>query len=91
MELSRRDFLKASGAGLGGAFLIGALKPGVVKAKVLPLKKKIGEKITICPYDGSGCGFIVDVENVSSVDCFSLALRDGDCCVHRFVFLSLLR
>ncbi len=45
MELSRRDFLKASAAGVGGAFLIGALKPDVVSAKVLPLKKKIGEKI----------------------------------------------
>lgn len=29
----------------------------------IPLKKKIGEKTTICPYDASGCGFIVASEN----------------------------
>ena len=27
--------------------------------KSLPLIKQIGEKSTICPYDGSGCGFLV--------------------------------
>ncbi len=66
MELSRRDFLKASGAGIGGAFLLGILKPDSAKAapiKPLPLRKKIGEKVTICPYDGSGCGFVVAAEN----------------------------
>lgn len=66
MELSRRDFLKASGAGIGGVFLLGALDPNVAQAKppqFLPLKKRIGEKTTICPYDASGCGFIVAAEN----------------------------
>jgi formate dehydrogenase major subunit len=66
MELSRRDFLKASGLGVGGAFLVGAIKPGTALAgppRSLPLKKQLGEKTTICPYDGSGCGFIVDSEN----------------------------
>lgn len=66
MELSRRDFLKASGVGVGGIFLLGALNPDVALAKpaeALPLKKKIGEKTTICPYDGSGCGFLVAAEN----------------------------
>ena len=66
MELSRRDFLKASGAGVGGMFLLGTLNPNIALAgtpKVLPLKKRIGEKITICPYDASGCGFIVATEN----------------------------
>lgn len=48
---------------MGGVFLIGALKPEAVQAKVLPLKKKRGEKTTICPYDGSGCGFIVDAQD----------------------------
>ncbi len=65
MELSRRDFLKASGAGIGGIFLLGALSDGVALAspiKRIPLKKKRGEHTTICPYDGSGCGFIVDVQ-----------------------------
>ncbi|KPK21807.1 MAG: hypothetical protein AMJ70_06690 [Dehalococcoidia bacterium SG8_51_3] len=67
MELSRRDFLKASGAaGIGGVFLFGALDPTAVLAgsqKTLPLKKKIGEKTTICPYDASGCGFIVAAQD----------------------------
>ncbi|MFH1003740.1 MAG: hypothetical protein V1780_06315 [Chloroflexota bacterium] len=66
MELNRREFLKASGVGMGGVFLVGALNPDVALAKanpVLPLRKKIGEKTTICPYDGSGCGFLVTSEN----------------------------
>jgi formate dehydrogenase major subunit len=65
MELSRRDFLKASGAGVGGFFFLGALSDGVAIAapKILPLKKQRGETATICPYDASGCGFIVAAEN----------------------------
>jgi formate dehydrogenase major subunit len=66
MELSRRDFLKASGAGVGGLFLLGALDPDLALAvshKFLPLRKEIGEKATICPYDASGCGFIVATQN----------------------------
>ncbi len=66
MELNRRDFLKASGAGVGGIFLLDLLRPGVVSARTVtipPLKKQIGEGYTICPYDGSGCGFLVASEN----------------------------
>ncbi len=65
MELSRRDFLKLSGAGTGGFFLFGVLKPDKAFAspKQLPLKKKIGETTTICPYCGVGCSAIVAVEN----------------------------
>jgi formate dehydrogenase major subunit len=67
MELSRRDFLKASGAGMGGLILFKSLEPDTILPKrataVLPLRKKIGEKATICPYDASGCGFIVAAEN----------------------------
>jgi len=62
MELSRRDFLKASGVGVGGIFLLGALNPDVALAgapRKLPLKRKIGEKTTICCYCGVGCGAIV--------------------------------
>ena len=50
MELSRRDFLKASGAGFGSFSLLGALTEGVALAGLpesLPLKKKIGEDGTI--------------------------------------------
>ncbi len=66
MKLSRREFLKASGFGVGGALLLGALEPSVDLAsayEVLCLKKRIGEKTTICPYDGPGCGFLVAAEN----------------------------
>jgi len=66
VELSRRDFLKASGAGVGGIFLLGALTPSIALGKapkVLPLRKQIGEKATICPYDASGCGFLVAAES----------------------------
>ena len=66
MEISRRQFLKASGAGAGGILFLKTLNPDAVlarPAKVSPLRKKIGEKTTICPYDASGCGFIVAAEN----------------------------
>jgi len=66
MELNRREFLKASGAGVGGAFLLGTLSPDTALARtttIPTMKKKIGEGYTICPYDGSGCGFLVASEN----------------------------
>jgi len=65
MELSRRDFLKIGGAGMGAVALFGMSthEKKALAAKTLPLKKKIGEKVTICPYDGSGCGFIVAAQN----------------------------
>jgi formate dehydrogenase major subunit len=62
MELSRRDFLKASGAGISGILLFNVLGDGVALAspiKRIPLKRKGRETSTICPYDASGCGFIV--------------------------------
>ena len=43
MELNRRDFLKASGTGIGGVFLLGALSDNVALAapiKHIPLKKQ---------------------------------------------------
>jgi formate dehydrogenase major subunit len=62
MELSRRDFLKASGAGIGGIFLLGALSDGVALAspiRQLALKRKTSETTTICCYCAVGCGAIV--------------------------------
>ena len=62
MELSRRAFLKASGAGVGGVFLIGAMNPDKVFGKplrTLSLRKRIDEKTTICCYCAVGCGAIV--------------------------------
>ena len=65
MELARREFLKVTGAGAGGIFLLGILnieKAGAAPGVVIPLKRKIGETSTICPYDASGCGFLVATE-----------------------------
>lgn len=72
MELSRRNFLRTAGVGLGSLFALQALKTTPVLAhtpKAQPLKKQFGETTTICPFDGSGCGFIVaavdgKVENI---------------------------
>jgi len=70
MELSRREFLKASGAGMGGLVLIGAMgaKDGAPTPGAFRLTKQIGETITICPYDASGCGFIVAAEGNTVVN-----------------------
>ncbi|TET86456.1 MAG: twin-arginine translocation signal domain-containing protein, partial [Dehalococcoidia bacterium] len=69
MEISRRDFFKLSGATAGGVALFGILpkdKALAAMPKTIPLRKRIGESLTICPYDASGCGFIIaaDGENV---------------------------
>ena len=62
MELSRREFIKFGGAGMGALMVFSGMdllgKEKVAHAAI-PLKKMIGEKSTICPYDGSGCGFLV--------------------------------
>ena len=67
MELSRREFLKLSGAGVGGAAVLGLMKPEAGLAasvpQSIPLHKKIGETTTICCYCGCGCGFITAAEN----------------------------
>jgi formate dehydrogenase major subunit len=65
MELSRRDFLKVTGAGVSGILIfkaVGSEKVLAASPKAFPLTKRIGEKTTICPYDASGCGFIVAAE-----------------------------
>lgn len=67
MELSRRDFLRLSApATAGGLLIYKALDTGAVSADssiVVDLHKPIGEGYTICPYDGSGCGFLVAAED----------------------------
>lgn len=72
MELNRRDFLKLSGASVGGLVIFTTIGDGGTASakthKVLPLKKKFGEKTTICPYDGSGCGFIVASQDGKAVN-----------------------
>jgi formate dehydrogenase major subunit len=73
MEISRRDFLKLSGGAAGGAALLGMLPRNKALAgapRVIPLRKRIGESLTICPYDASGCGFIIatDGDNIINVE-----------------------
>jgi formate dehydrogenase major subunit len=64
VQLGRRDFIKASGAGIGGLALWQLLSSGTTLAapKRFSLTRQIGEKTTVCPYDASGCGFIVATE-----------------------------
>jgi len=61
MKLSRRDFLKLSGATVGGLLL--SCGPAAValaqEMKPFPLHKPISEAATICPYCSCGCGLII--------------------------------
>ena len=66
MKISRREFLKYSGVGAGGVLFLNTLNLSCASgrtARVSPLQKRIGEKTTICPYDASGCGFLVAAED----------------------------
>jgi formate dehydrogenase major subunit len=64
MELTRRSFLKLSGASTAGFVL---LKVGDWKQQLssspIPLHKQIGETTTICCYCSVGCGAVAAVEN----------------------------
>jgi formate dehydrogenase major subunit len=64
MELTRRSFLKFSGASSAGFVL---LKGGNWKQQLssspIPLHKQVGETTTICCYCSVGCGAVVAVEN----------------------------
>ena len=62
MELSRRDFLKLSGAGAAGAAAAVALSTipdESVLAKHIPLDERVDETSTICCYCSVGCGALV--------------------------------
>lgn len=61
MRLTRRDFLKLSGATVGG--VAAGANPLAASAQTFPLHKKIGEKASICPYCAVGCGVIVAVQD----------------------------
>ncbi len=62
MELSRRSFLKLTGAGAGTALLVSLSKgTPAFAAKSYPLKKVAQEKTTICCYCSLGCGAIVRI------------------------------
>ena len=62
MELSRRDFLKLSGAGAAGAAAAVALSTipdERAMAMHIPLDERVGESSTICCYCSVGCGALV--------------------------------
>jgi formate dehydrogenase major subunit len=65
VELSRRDFLKFSGAATAGGLLIyKALDAETAAASAsVDLHKEIGEVTTICCYCGVGCGAIAAAED----------------------------
>jgi formate dehydrogenase major subunit len=63
VELSRRDFLKITGAGTAGAAAAVALSTipegAALAAKQFPLDEFVGETQTICCYCSVGCGALV--------------------------------
>jgi formate dehydrogenase major subunit len=62
MEVTRRTFLKLSGATVLGAGL--GINIAAVEAQALPLKIQYArETTTICPYCGVGCGIIVHAKD----------------------------
>jgi len=64
MELSRRGFIKLSGASTAGFLLYkGGDWKKVAAFSPIPLHKKIGEKTTVCPYCGVGCSAIMAGED----------------------------
>lgn len=61
MQVSRRSFLKLTGATVGGLIATGGAS-GVALAKGIEpvrLHKPISEAATICPYCSCGCGLII--------------------------------
>jgi len=60
MKISRRDFLKLSGATTGSLLLPGG---AALAQKKFPLHKPIGETPTICCYCAVGCGAIVAAQD----------------------------
>ena len=65
MELSRREFLKLSGATVGG-FLAASGSSGIALAQggePFPLHKPIGETPTICCFCAVGCGAVVGAQD----------------------------
>ncbi|MFW6125535.1 MAG: molybdopterin-dependent oxidoreductase, partial [Chloroflexota bacterium] len=67
MDVTRRDFLKLSGAAASGLVLSQVLgrsaRTSALAQSSIPLHKRIGETTTVCPYCGVGCSMIMAVED----------------------------
>lgn len=57
MKVTRRQFLKLTGATAGGLLLPAGL--ALADVPRFPLHKAIGEKHSICPYCSVGCGLLI--------------------------------
>ncbi len=60
--ISRRSFLKLTGATTGGLLLPAAFLEHAAAAQ-FPLHKSIGEGRTICPFCAAGCGLLVATDD----------------------------
>lgn len=69
MKITRRDFLKISGAGAGALLAYGAMPAGALiprttsAAGAVALKTRVKETASICAYCGGGCGIIVSSDS----------------------------
>jgi formate dehydrogenase major subunit len=59
-DLTRRSFLKVSGASAAGSILLPAgFAAAKENIKAFPLHKPVKESATICPYCSCGCGLVI--------------------------------
>lgn len=69
--LTRRQFLKVSGATAGSLLLpVGSGAAAVAGAEALPafpLHKKVSESSTICPYCSVGCGLLIATDQTGHI------------------------
>ena len=59
MEVTRRSFLKFSGATAGSVLLPTGFAQASEKVQHFPLHKQVKEAATICPYCSCGCGLVI--------------------------------
>ena len=65
MELTRRQFLKASTAAIAGVLVLEAPRSGKALASSptsFIVSKRIGEKTSICAYCAGGCGVLIGAD-----------------------------
>jgi formate dehydrogenase major subunit len=66
MLLTRRQFIKLTGAGAGGLLLPAKFSAAAAPVR-FPLHKPIGEKRSICPYCSVGCGLLVQTDEAGHI------------------------